>query len=563
MAQKLSALPIGAKIKFGAIYGEHIVWKIADKNHAGYPDNSVTLVSDQLIKSLCFDEPEPHSTEERRKQYGNDRYFVSNIRQWLNSVAAKGSWYTAQHNTDVPPPYEKDAGFLNAFTADERRALLDTTLNVAKHSVDGGGYDICVDKMFLLSTAELGFVTDPNSSLLKLFENGLNVVATLTASCVSNTPTDIVTDDGLIANEAFYYWLRDHYAPSNGQRVWIVNYDGTSGQAYARADNNCLRPVCNLSADILASDNSDSSGCYTLIYNRAPSSPSFLNVPEKIYEGENANVSWGLSTDEDGNLAGYVLEQKVNTNAWETVYTGPGRSYDVPVLHGVDTVQYRVKAYDTDNASSSYVTSSIITLIKNRTPVISGEDEDLGTFVATPPSFTYAVSDSDTDAVNVVEKFDGKIIKEYAVTLDTDNTVTFTADAWRNVVNGQHTFEITATDAEGGIAVRTKTFTKNVDTIEFVKNVAVETSTMPTRALVNIVGHFPAGCVLNVWMCNNGNDEAPTWEDVTQNAIYGEKYYFENTVKTASTWGVKVKVKLARGTATETCFIQSVGANFA
>ena len=235
----------------------------------------------------------------------------------------------------------------------------------------------------------------------------------------------------------------------------------------------------------------------------------------------------------------------------------------MPVLHGVDTVQYRVKAYDTDNASSSYVTSSIITLIKNRAPVISGEDEDLGTFVVTPPSFTYAVSDVDMDAVNVVEKFDGKIIKEYAVTLDTDNTVTFTADAWRNVVNGQHTFEITATDAEGGVAVCTKTFTKNVDTIEFVKNVAVEASTMPTRALVNIVGNFPAGCVLNVWMCNNGNDAAPTWEDVTQNAIYGEKYYFRNTVKTASTWGVKVKVTLARGTATETCFIQSVGANFA
>ncbi|MBQ2741915.1 MAG: fibronectin type III domain-containing protein [Oscillospiraceae bacterium] len=561
MAQKLSALPIGAKIKFGTLYGERIVWKVADKNHAGYPDNSVTLVSDQIIKCLCFDEKEPYSTVGNRDLYGDHRYAFSNIRQWLNSAAAKESWYTAQHSTDTPPTYKKDAGFLNAFTVEERSALLDTTFKVSKSSLDGGGYDTCVDKMFLLSNAEVGFGTDPNSSLLKLFENGLNVVATLTASSISNNPD--ATERELIENDTHDYWLRDFYGTTDGVWVNLVKYDKTSYPALANTNYVGLRPVCNLSADLLASDNADSSGCYTVIYNRAPSSPSFLNVPEKIYEGENANVSWGLSTDEDGNLAGYVLEQKVNSNAWETVYTGPGRSYDVPVLHGVDTVQYRVKAYDTDNASSSYVTSSPITLIKNRAPVISGEDEDLGTFVVTPPSFTYAVSDADTDAVNVVEKFDGKIIKEYAVTLDTDNTVTFTADAWRNVVNGQHTFEITATDAEGGVAVRTKTFTKNVDTIEFVKNVAVETSAMPTRALVNIVGHFPAGCVLNVWMCNNGNDEAPTWEDVTQNAIYGEKYYFENTVKTASTWGVKVKVKLARGTATETCYIQSVGANFA
>ena len=86
---------------------------------------------------------------------------------------------------------------------------------------------------------------------------------------------------------------------------------------------------------------------------------------------------------------------------------------------------------------------------------------------------------------------------------------------------------------------------------------------MPTKALVNIQGNFPAGCTLQVWICNNGNDASPTWEDITTKALNSQKHFFTNTTKTASDWGVKVKVKLLRGSATETCCIQSIGGNFA
>ena len=91
----------------------------------------------------------------------------------------------------------------------------------------------------------------------------------------------------------------------------------------------------------------------------------------------------------------------------------------------------------------------------------------------------------------------------------------------------------------------------------------MEADAMPTKALVNIQGNFPAGCTLQVWICNNGNDASPTWEDITQKARTGQKHYFTNQTKTAAAWGVKVKAKLLRGSATETCYIQSIGGNFA
>ena len=56
---------------------------------------------------------------------------------------------------------------------------------------------------------------------------------------------------------------------------------------------------------------------------------------------------------------------------------------------------------------------------------------------------------------------------------------------------------------------------------------------------------------------------SPTWEDITQKARTGQKHYFTNKTKTAAAWGVKVKAKLLRGSATETCYIQSIGGNFA
>ena len=103
MAQKLSNLANKSKVKFGSLYGSPIVWIVADKNHAGYPSNSVTLVINQIIKMLCFDATEPSNGNSDRRGYGNNHNYYSYLRQWLNSPAAAGQWYTAQHSADQTP----------------------------------------------------------------------------------------------------------------------------------------------------------------------------------------------------------------------------------------------------------------------------------------------------------------------------------------------------------------------------------------------------------------------------------------------------------------------------
>ena len=542
---------------------------MADKNHAGYPSNSVTLVTNQIIKMLCFDATEPSNGNSDRRDYGNNRYIYSNLRQWLNSPAAAGQWYTAQHSADQTPdsshvwngvnPYSGLAGFLNAFTANERAALLNTTITVGKSSTDGGGTETCTDKIFPLSCTEVGLSGDHVcGSKLAIFSDNNSRIATVTASCVANSNYSSNPGSGA----AWYYWLRDAYAGSAGS-ARRVDSDGARNGNNAVNGSNGLRPACNLSSDLLISDSVDSDGCYTVIYNQAPTAPSSITVPSEVLGGENLSISWAASTDPDGNLSGYVLERKVGSGTWAQIYKGSSRSYTDAITYGWTSVQYRVKAYDAAGAESAYTTSATRTVTNNRPPVISGTDSALGSFGTAAPSYEYTVTDADGHQVTVVEKLDTTTLRTYTATLGDTNELEITADQWLKLLNGDHTLTITATDAKNESTVRTLSFDKAMHSVEFEQTVAMAADDMPTKALVNIQGSFPTGSTLQVWICNNGNDAEPTWEDITTKALTSQKHFFTNQTKTAASWGVKIKVKLLRGSAEGDCYIQSVGGNFA
>ena len=100
MAQAINTLPIGAKIRFGKHQvnnepTEPIIWIIADKNHSGYPNNSVTLVTEKIIDIRAFDARETTNSDVNIATYGYNRYSRSNIRTWLNSEGV--NWYNRKH----------------------------------------------------------------------------------------------------------------------------------------------------------------------------------------------------------------------------------------------------------------------------------------------------------------------------------------------------------------------------------------------------------------------------------------------------------------------------------
>jgi len=140
----LNDLPIGALVKDTNTrsYGSPIIFRIVDKNHDGYPDNSCTLLSENTLRTLVFDwnEPtNPHGVS------GSQSYALSNIRQWMNSNDA--AWYQPTCDYDTPPSstepypcsnYVNEPGFLTNFSEAMQDALMLTNIPVQSDKPYGG-----------------------------------------------------------------------------------------------------------------------------------------------------------------------------------------------------------------------------------------------------------------------------------------------------------------------------------------------------------------------------------------------------------------------------------------
>ena len=280
MTQPIGNLAVGSKVKFGTYKVESeaalpIIWTIPDKNHSGYPANSVTLFTERIIDLRGFDAKEPTNTDTNRQSYGNNRYSQSNLDQWLNDVGL--NWWTATHTYDATPNdagmsqptgYDDKLGFKSNFTADELAAVLDTTIRIAKNTVtDGGSYEDIVRKFFLPSTTELNLANENSIAegvVLSAYSGAADAlrIAYPTQALVTNT---LSASKPASTAAAWYYWLRTPYS-TNSYNARFVDTSGALLSNAAYLGSNGLRPLCNLRSDVLVSDTVDGDGCYQTIF---------------------------------------------------------------------------------------------------------------------------------------------------------------------------------------------------------------------------------------------------------------------------------------------------------
>lgn len=293
MAKRISELPIGAKVKFGKYQVETetpqpIIWQIADKNHIGYPDNSVTLMTEKIIDLRAFDGKEPSNPDVNRASYGNNRYSLSNIRQWLNKSDL--NWFNISHTYDTAPNnintnyntgYDTKSGFLSNFTSEELAVILDTTLVLDTPTIDGGGSETIADKVFLPSKSELGFL---GNDKLSLFKNTVNRVGCLTEQCFNNTKSTNKPNN-ILSN--CFYWLRNIKDVSQSHTVICAISEFGSGGDFPSYGNIGIRPCCNISTEITVSELVDSDGCHVLFDNSTP--PKIKDIITRLQDMQMLN----------------------------------------------------------------------------------------------------------------------------------------------------------------------------------------------------------------------------------------------------------------------------------
>ncbi len=578
MSKAISALNVGDKIEVPVLsayqsrFGAKIVFKVADKNHSGYPSNSVTLITEKIIQLMCFDAKEPNNSNSDRKQDGNNRYLHSNLLQWLNSNAAAGAWYSAQHSADAPPTnanvyqnnneYDTWAGFLAMIEPKFVAELLDTTQTVVKNTVtDGGSYETVNSKMFLASNTEVGLENENSiaeGSLLAMFSNDDSRVAYPTSECVSNSE---YKNSAFATSQGWYWWLRTPNSLLTSKVCYVIK-DGKRTSNLACIGYGGVRPLCNLSSSILVSDTTNSDGNYEIIYNSAPSAPSGITAPATAYSGQNIEVSCAAATDPDGDALTYCFERSYNSGAWTEVQNSAARTFTEAVSTAWNTLKYRVRAKDSYGNYSAYTTSGDIAVIHNQPPVISGSNADLGIKRA-DFTYQYSVTDPDNDVVNVVEKIDGKTIAtKNAITLGETQTLSVSGNTFTALTNAQHTITITATDSAGNSAVRTLTFTKSIAGFVITLSTPLEANSQPTRANIKVTRDIPAGGTFKVEATNNPFDASPVWEDCTNAVVQGVAHVFTNKINTAAQYGMNIRVTVQRGDALTACWVSGIGGNF-
>lgn len=267
MAKTLGSLAIGDTLEIPVMepyrnrFGDSIVFLVVDINHEGYPKNSVTLLTKQIIQFLAFDAQEPSSTITGIKNKGNADYIRSNLRQWLNSDAKAGGWFQQLEGDQIPVKpyvyynaYADWDGFLRMLPPGFVKKLLNTTIiaTVATKTSE------ISDRFFLLGGAEVRGSNYTDGVPLAYFDGTpANRQAHSTQSAYNVSEVKV--------NSPVEWWLR--YSPSV-ESVRVVNGNGLmSTSVYAAspwAAQNGLRPACNLPNDLAVSPEPNSNGNYEL-----------------------------------------------------------------------------------------------------------------------------------------------------------------------------------------------------------------------------------------------------------------------------------------------------------
>lgn len=293
-----------------------------------------------------------------------------------------------------------------------------------------------------------------------------------------------------------------------------------------------------------------------------PTTPSSISVSGTFQTGKILTVSWGTSTDPDGDFVDYSLSYSRNGGAWTALQSGTtARSFTYTIPSGTTSIQFQVVAR-ANGLFSGARTSTNYTVTTNTAPTITATAPS-GTY-ATKPSFNYTVRDTDGHAMTITEAIDG-IVFNTRTTVVSGTQLTFTPTdlAWlRTRIKQTVNITITANDGNGGVTTVNYPITRTTPAIDLQLKTPFETDVAAKRLLLKLEGSIPGDAVVNVQACNNAFDANPTWENATNLVLSGFPYPFNNTVKTAVKWGISFKIRIERGSNTQPIYLDGVGGAF-
>lgn len=248
--------------------------------------------------------------------------------------------------------------WINRYDTDIRNAIKQVRIpyrqNGGSSGTDRNGANGLQCRIFLLSGREVGWDSADN----QYFPNdGAKLDYFIDGTTSSANSRRVANLNG----SATLWWLRSP-STSGTLSVWYVSSSGSCNH-WGAGDSYGVRPALVLPSTLLVSDDG------SITTNTAPTTPPSITIPDSISGGSTITVSWGASTDAEGNLEGYIVERSVDGGSqWSQIYQGSALSTTNSVPFGTPSVMYRVKAYDSEGLESGWRTSNQVTVINNTAP---------------------------------------------------------------------------------------------------------------------------------------------------------------------------------------------------
>ena len=297
--------------------------------------------------------------DQRQWDGSANNYANSSIHSWLNN---------------------ESSGFLSLLDADIRAVI--PTVKIPYRPGSGTGSSVSSGanglacKAFLLSMLEVGLRPSFSPS------EG----ATLTYFTSGGNARRIANYNG----SPSYWWTRSPNTPGYPGYACFVWTDGSANFNYVDGTGGC-RPALPLPSNLYVSDDG------TLSINQPPSAPSSISA-SNVIGNQNATVTLGAATDEDGTIANYIYERQVDGGGWTQFASTSSLSVTDSINDSWTTVTYRAKAVDNMGAEGPYATSQAYTVVHNQPPtapgsinatnVVGGQDATITITAATDPDGT-------------------------------------------------------------------------------------------------------------------------------------------------------------------------------
>lgn len=278
----VGSVAVGDYIQLGTYLGKPVLWRCVSID-----ENGPLMLSDKILCYKAFDmagdntegshgrgsanselwtasgywSTQPYPTSDARTKYGSNYWGDSNIRDWLNSDAAEGeiSWscgnpptalYREGTEYETSYGYKDEAGFLNGFTDNEKKAVKTVTqkqlldhseyefnanyhiynknINEILQNYDSAYSELTTDKMFLLDVKQLHDVYENLGDYI--YAKDTPLAAGSPSAYILSGQWRTENPNGYYYNSegTRYYWLR---TPLNGYRnfdkfdYWISSPD--------------------------------------------------------------------------------------------------------------------------------------------------------------------------------------------------------------------------------------------------------------------------------------------------------------------------------------------------